>query len=72
MKRLRIEAIELKSSKLYGDLNMEKRFEIEEIKELETTQENLKIATTMINAIKKPVISEEYMHHILRHRRYCA
>ena len=35
MKRLKIEAIERKSSKLLSNLNMEKGFEMEEIKEIE-------------------------------------
>ena len=72
MKRLRIETIELKSSKLLGDLNLKKGFEIEEIIEIEIKLEKLKIPTTVINTIKKSIISEEYMHHILRHRKYCA
>ena len=46
---------------------MEKRFEIEEIMEIEIKQEKLPIPTTVINTIK--IILEEYMHHILRHRR---
>ena len=72
MKRLRIEAMELKSSKLLGDFNMEKRIEIEEIMKIEMKLEKLKIPTTMINTIKKSIISEKCMHHILRHKRYCA
>ena len=72
MKRLKIEAIELKSSKLLSDINMEKVIEIEEIMVVEMKLENLKILTTVINAIKKSIITEEPMHHILRHRRYCA
>ena len=72
MKRLRIKAIELKSFKLLSALNMEKGFEIKEIKELEIKLEKLKIPTTVISTIKKSIISEEYMHPILRHRRYCA
>ena len=38
--------IEDKSSKLLGDLNMEKRIEIEEIKEIEIKLEKLKIPKT--------------------------
>ena len=72
MKILKIEAIELKSSKLLGDLNMDKRFEMEEIKEIETKIDRLKIPKTIVNTIKKLIISEEYMHHILIHRRYCT
>ena len=46
MKQLKIEMIEDKSSKLLGDLNMEKRIEIEEIKEIEIKLEKLKIPKT--------------------------
>ena len=53
IKRLKIETIKLESSKLLSDLNMEKGFEIEEIKEIETTLGKLKIPKTMINTIKK-------------------
>ena len=53
---------------------MEKGFEIEEIMAIEMKLEKLKTTatTTVINKIKKSIISEEYMHQILRHRRYCA
>ena len=40
--------IEYKSSKLLGDLNMEKRIKIEEIKEIEINLEKLKIPETII------------------------
>ena len=53
MKRLRIETLELKSSKLLGDLNLKKGFEIEEIMEIEIKLEKLKIPTTVINTINK-------------------
>ena len=70
MKRLKIELMKLKSSKLLSDLNMEKVFKIEEIMETEMELGKLKMPTTVINTTKKSIISEEYMHHILRHRRY--
>ena len=72
MKILQTKAIEIKSSKLLGDLNMEKGFETEEIKELKIKIDRLKIPKTIVNTTKKLIISEKYMHHILRHRRYCA
>lgn len=72
MKRLQTKAIEIKSSKLLGDLNMEKGFETEERKELKIKLDRLKIPQTIVNTIKKLITSEKYMHHILRHRRYCA
>ena len=50
---LKIETIEYKSSKLLGDLNMEKGIEIEEIKEIEINLEKLKIPKTIFNAIRK-------------------
>ena len=53
MEGLKIETIEYKSSKLLGDLNMEKGIEIEEIKEIEINLEKLKIPKTIVNAIRK-------------------
>ena len=43
MKRLKIKAMELKSFKLSSDLNVEKWFEIEEIKEIEIKLERLEV-----------------------------
>ena len=63
-----MEGIELKSFKLLSDLNMEKGFEIEELMQIEMKLEKLKIPATVINRI----ISEKYIHPILRHSRYCA
>ena len=40
--------IEYKSSKLLGDLDMEKRIKIEEIKEIEINLEKLRIPETII------------------------
>ena len=60
MKELKIQVIKLKSSKLLGDLNVEKGIEIEEIKDIGMKLEKLKIPTTMINTI------------INRHRIYYA
>ena len=34
--------------------------------------ERPKIPKTIVNTIKKSIISDKYMHHILRDRRYCA
>ena len=53
---LKIETIEYKSSKLLGDLNMEKGIEIEEIKEIEINLEKLKIPKTIVNGLKVYVI----------------
>ena len=50
---LKIETIEYKSSKLLGDLNMERGIEIEEIKEIEINLEKPKIPKTIVNAIRK-------------------
>ena len=69
MKRLKIK---LKSFKLLSDLNIEKGVEIEKIMKIEIKLEKLKIPTTMINTIKKSVISEKYMHHISSQRIYCV
>ena len=64
--------IKHKSSKLLDDLNMEKGIEIEEIKEIEIKLEKLKIPKTIVDTTEKLIISEKYLYHILRHRRYCA
>ena len=72
MKELKIEMIKHKSSKLLDDLNMEKGIEIEEIKEIEIKLEKLKIPKTIVDTTEKLIISEKYLYHILRHRRYCA
>ena len=64
--------IEYKTSKLLEDINMEKRIEIEEIKEIERKLEKLKIPKTIVNIIKKIIISEKYLYQILRHKTYCA
>ena len=54
MEEFKIETIKHKSSKLLADLNMKKRFEIEEIKEIEMKLEKLKIPTTnSFNAINR-------------------
>ena len=62
IERLKIEAIELKSSKLLSDLNMEKGIEIEEIREIEIKLEKLKIPKTIATTIKKLIITEKYLH----------
>ena len=69
MKRLKIK---LKSFKLLSDLNIEKGIEIEKIVEIEIKLEKLKMPMTMINTIKKSVISEKYMHQISSQRIYCV
>ena len=51
--------IEDKSSKFLGDLNMEKRIEIEEIQAIEIKQEKLKI-TKKIGTIRKLITLEKY------------
>lgn len=51
---------------------MEKGFEIEKTMQVEMKLEKLKLPTTVINPIKKSIVSEECMPDILRHRRYCA
>ena len=59
MEVLKIEMIEDKSSKFLGDLNMEKRIEIEEIQAIEIKQEKLKI-TKKIGTIRKLITLEKY------------
>ena len=72
MKKIKIEVIELKGSKLLGNLNIEKGIQIEAIKEIEMELEKLKIPKTIVNAIKNLIISEKYLGRILRQRKYCA
>ena len=64
--------IEHKSSKLLVDLNMEEGIEIQRIKEIEIKLEKLKIPKTIVNTIKKIIISDKYLYHILRHKKYCT
>ena len=64
--------IKLKGSKLLGNLNIEKVIKIEEIKEIEMELEKLKIPKTIVDTIKKLIISEKYFGRILRQRKYCA
>ena len=68
MRKLKIELIEYKSSKLLGYLNMAKGFEIERIKKLETKLEKLKILKTIADAITESFISKNYLYHILKHK----
>ena len=55
---------------LIGDLNMEKGLGIAKIKRLEIKLEKLKISQTIVDTIKKSVISEKYLRHISRHGKY--
>ena len=64
--------MEHKSSKLLVDLNMEEGIEIQRIKEIEIKLEKLKIPKTIVNTIKKIIISDKYLYHILRHKKYCT
>ena len=61
-----------KSFKLLDDLNMENGLEIERIKKIEIKPGKLKIPKIIVNIIRKLVISEKYLHHILRHKKYCS
>ena len=51
--------IEDKNFKLLNDLNMEKGFEIEEMKEIEIKLEKLNIPKPIVNIIRKLVISKK-------------
>ena len=48
-----------------SDLNLEKGIEIDEITEIEIRLQKLKIPKTTTNAIKKLIISEKYLYHML-------
>ena len=66
MEELKIKKLEDKSSKLLGDLNMEKGFEIDRIKKIEIKLKKLKIPKTIVDTITESIISKKYMYHILR------
>ena len=51
---------------------MERGFDIDRIKKREIKLEELKIPKIIVNTIKKSVIPEKYLCHILRYKRYCA
>ena len=51
---------------------MKKGIEIERMNEIEIKLEKLEIPKTVIKIIKKIIISKKYLHHILRHKKYCA
>lgn len=53
MKRLKLQAMHLKISKLLGILNSEKEIETEEIKEIEIKLAELKIPKTVVNKFQK-------------------
>ena len=59
MEELKIKKLEDKSSKLLGDLNMEKGFEIDRIKKIEIKLEKLKIPKTIADAITESIISKK-------------
>ena len=71
IRELIIDTIEYDYDKLVGDLNMEKGLEIERIRKIEIRPEKLKISKTIVDSIKKSVISEKCLHQISRYRRYC-
>ena len=71
IRELIIDTIEYDYDKLIGDLNMEKGLEIERIRKIEIRLEKLKISKTIVDSIKKSVISEKCLHQISRYRRYC-
>ena len=69
IRELMIDAIKYDYDKLIGELNMEKRLDIEKI---EIKLQKLKISQILLDTMKKSVISEKCLHHISRHRRYCV
>ena len=71
IRELIIDTIEYDYDKLIGDLNMEKGLVIERIRKIEIRLEKLKISKTIVDSIKKSVISEKCLHQISRYRRYC-
>ena len=72
MEKLNIETIKHKSSQLLGDLNMEKRIEIERKKEIKIKLEKLNTPKTLVDTIRKSIISKKYLYQILRRKKYCA
>ena len=72
IKQLIINTIKHNYNKLRNDLNIENGLEIERLKKIEIKLEKIKLSKTIADTIKKSVISEKCLHHILRHRWYCA
>ena len=71
MEGLWIETIE---DKLLNDLNIEKEFKIDEIKNIEIKLEELKIPKKKkkkVNSIRESIIPEKYSYHFLRHKDFC-
>ena len=67
-----IDIIEHDYDKLINHLNIGKGLEIWRIKKTEIKLEKITLSKTIADTIKKSVISEKCLHHISRHRRYCA
>ena len=59
MEELKIKMIEDKSSKLFGDLNMEKGFEIETIKKIEIKIEKLKFPKTILMQLQNQLFKKK-------------
>ena len=67
-----INTMEYDYDKLINSFNIEKRLEIERIKKTKIKLEKTELLKTIADTSKKSVISEKCLHHISRHRRYCA
>ena len=67
-----INTMEYDYDKLINSFNIEKRLEIERIKKTKIKLEKIELLKTIADTSKKSVISEKCLHHISRHRRYCA
>ena len=63
-----IDKIEHDFDILIYDFNIGKLLEIERIKEIEIKLEKIKVSIIIADTNKKSVISEKYLHHILRQR----
>ena len=72
IRELIIDTIKHDYDKSTNDLNVEKGLGIERIKKIETKLQKIKLSKTIADTTKKSVISEKCLHHISRHRRYCA
>ena len=59
MENLNIETIKHKSSQLLGDLNMKKGIKIERKKEIKITLEKLNTPKTIVDTIRKSIISKK-------------
>ena len=68
IRELIINTIEYDYDKLINDLNIEKWLEIERIKKKEIKLEKIKLSKTVVDTIKKSVVSKKCLYYIWRQK----